>query len=562
MARKSRKNQAAGTKPIRETLPASEIVEKIPTAAYGRLSSEEEAGGQSMDNQIALIHDYINRQDELACVETYFDNGYSGTNFNRPAFHKLIDAVRQKKVSCIVVKDLSRFGRNMIESCYYIEKVFPFLGVRLIAVTDNFDSSRKSDVEGLAMPLKNLVNELYAKDISRKVWSSLQKKKKDGYAVGNSAPYGYIRNPETKRNEIDPETALYVQMIFMWAQMDVPKKEIADRLNLLGAPSPRGRLHQLGIIKEEKERVWHHSAVRIILENQTYVGDTVSNKTNQAYFAGQQKSVLSKEEWIITPHTHPAIISRDDFERLQVKLQENKAQYLERREIRKIINEKFKDELSGIVYCADCGEHMTFDRLPHRGDDENKVCYYICKGRDLDKPCLGHQITVSLLQMIVMDQIHLYLEALCDHEKVMEILQNDANISGSLAEINGRFLQANAKVNDLAQKRRKLYLDYADGILTVDEYHEILAGYAKAYEQCKESLESIRREKKETESRMQEFRDVVKDLKKYLNQRAFDEKLVLQLVERIEVGSDREIHLVYKFISPFVAGKKEEAKEE
>lgn len=167
MARKSRKNlpqpeQAA----VSVLLPELEEA-KIPAAIYGRLSVEDEEKEESMETQIALVQDYISRSRELSYVDTYFDNGFTGTNFKRPAFTRLMNDVRQKKIKCIVVKDLSRFGRNYLEAGYYIETVFPFLGVRLIAVTDNFDSNRKEDMESLALPIRNMVNAMYAKDICR-----------------------------------------------------------------------------------------------------------------------------------------------------------------------------------------------------------------------------------------------------------------------------------------------------------------------------------------------------------------------------------------------------------
>ena len=171
MARKSRKNlpqpeQAAASVLLPELEEA-----KIPAAIYGRLSVEDEEKEESMETQIALVQDYINRSSELSYVDTYFDNGFTGTNFKRPAFTRLMNDVRQKKIKCIVVKDLSRFGRNYLEAGYYIETVFPFLGIRLIAVTDNFDSTRKEDMESLALPIRNMVNAMYAKDISKKIWT-------------------------------------------------------------------------------------------------------------------------------------------------------------------------------------------------------------------------------------------------------------------------------------------------------------------------------------------------------------------------------------------------------
>ena len=324
MARKSRKNlpqpeQAA----VSALLPELEEA-KMPAAIYGRLSVEDEEKEESMETQIALVQDYINRSSELSYVDTYFDNGFTGTNFKRPAFTRLMNDVRQKKIKCIVVKDLSRFGRNYLEAGYYIETVFPFLGVRLIAVTDNFDSTRKEDMESLALPIRNMVNAMYAKDISKKIWTSLQRKKEAGYAVGNDAPYGYIRNPVTKRNEIDPEAAFYVQLIFQWELMGVPIFEIARRMTLLQVPTPREWHRKMVEGKEVLTyKKWGVTTIRHILENQTYVGDTINNKSTQKLFAGQDKHDLPKEQWYVAKNTHPAIIARDDFEKVQEILTKN-----------------------------------------------------------------------------------------------------------------------------------------------------------------------------------------------------------------------------------------------
>ena len=241
-------------------------------------------------------------------------------------FTRLMNDVRQKKIKCIVVKDLSRFGRNYLEAGYYIETVFPFLGIRLIAVTDNFDSTRKEDMESLALPIRNMVNAMYAKDISKKIWTSLQRKKEAGYAVGNDAPYGYIRNPVTKRNEIDPEAAFYVQLIFQWELMGVPIFEIARRMTLLQVPTPREWHRKMVEGKEVLTcKKWGVTTIRHILENQTYVGDTINNKSTQKLFAGQDKRDLPKEQWYVAKNTHPAIIARDDFEKVQKILDKNRA---------------------------------------------------------------------------------------------------------------------------------------------------------------------------------------------------------------------------------------------
>lgn len=552
MARKSRKMVVDRQMAVadEDRIPF-ECESREPAAVYGRLSIEDQEEGAVKEVQIQLVRNYIDSHKDLKYVETYFDDGYTGTNFNRPEFNRLMDDVREKKITCIVVKDLSRFGRNVLEAAYYIEKIFPFLGARLIAVTDNFDSSRKEDMEGLNVPLHILVNAMYSKDISKKVWTSLQQKKQNGYAAGNAAPYGYIRNPKTKRNEIDPETAFYVELIFIWALLGVAINQIRDRLQLLEAPTPHHRLYQLGVIKHEKKWVWNTSTIRKILDNQTYVGDTVSNKTNQALFADQTKIQVSKDEWIVTPDTHPAIIARDDFEAVQVILDGNLERHRKGRNAAKQINERYKDGLQGMVFCADCGAQMIFERLPHGAAEQRKICYYICKGRDLDRHCLGHQLTAQLLQMLVMDQVRNYLAHVCNAEKLAGYLQDGIKSCNPVSEANSKFLQLNARTNEIADKRRRLYEDYIGGVVDIDEYQEIKGMYIQEFDRCKQQLEEARAARQEAEGRVKELQDMARNFRKYLNVCSFDAELVKALVERIEVGSDRRIHLVFKFQDPF-----------
>ena len=257
--------------------------------------------------------------------------------------------------------------------------------------------------KGMALPIRNMINTMYAKDISKKVWSSLQRKKEAGYAVGSDAPFGYIRNPVTKRNEIDPETAFYVQLIFQWALMGVAIYEIARRMTLLQVPTPR-EWHRK--IVEGKDVVtykkWGETSIRHMLANQTYVGDTINNKSTQRFFAGQDKRDLSKEQWYVAKNTHPAIIARDDFEKVQEILTKNQKVFKTVRAESEQIRTEYQNDLAGMVFCADCGRPMDFDRLPHGAEESKKVCYYICRARQADDKCIGHQITEKLAHAITL----------------------------------------------------------------------------------------------------------------------------------------------------------------
>jgi len=491
---------------------------------------------------------------------TYFDNGFTGTNFKRPAFTRLMNDVRQKKIKCIVVKDLSRFGRNYLEAGYYIETVFPFLGVRLIAVTDHFDSTRKEDMESLALPIRNMVNTMYAKDISKKVWTSLQRKKEAGYAVGSDAPFGYIRNPVTKRNEIDPETAFYVQLIFQWVLMGVAIFEIARRLTLLKVPTPR-EWHRK--IVEGKEVVtykkWGETSVRHMLANQTYVGDTINNKSTQRFFAGQDKRDLSKEQWYVAKNTHPAIIARDDFEKVQEILTKNQKVFKTVRAESEQIRTEYQNDLAGMVFCADCGRSMDFDRLPHGAEESKKVCYYICRARQADDKCIGHQITEKLLKALVMDQLHLFIVRLSDKRKVLEELRKIEDMQNPVYRAKSEIMSLTDKVSQMAKKREQLYADYVAGVVDSEDYQLIREDYSKQYDGLRAALQRAEAKKVEVEQQIREYLNMTSNLEEHLDDFGFDAQLVKSLVQRIEVSADKRIRIVFGFQDVFADLGKESA---
>ena len=291
---------------------------RIPTAAYVRLSREDGSRGDegSIETQIDLVHNFIAEAPELTLYDTYTDNGYTGTNFCRPGFEKMMEDVMRGRVQCIVVKDLSRFGRDYLDAGTYIENIFPRLGVRLISINDGFDSARPGDALSLELPVRNLVNTLYARDISKKIRSHFAQKDRRGEWLGSVAPYGYILdNEEDKRTLIpDPATAPFVREVFQWYIEGCSMAEIARRLDAAGAPTPSKRKAQLG---KETGRViprWGRKAIQHILGNLMYTGDTVNRKT--VTLAG--KSVeQGRDSWHIIPNTHEALIPKELFERAE-----------------------------------------------------------------------------------------------------------------------------------------------------------------------------------------------------------------------------------------------------
>ena len=320
-----------------------------------------------------------------------------------------------------------------------------------------------------------------------------------------SVVFGYIRNPVTKRNEIDPETAFYVQLIFQWALMGVAIYEIARRMTLLQVPTPR-EWHRK--IVEGKDVVtykkWGETSIRHMLANQTYVGDTINNKSTQKFFAGQDKRDLSKEQWYVAKNTHPAIIARDDFEKVQDILAKNQKVFKTVRAETEQIRTEYQNDLAGMVFCADCGRPMDFDRLPHGAEESKKVCYYICRARQADDKCIGHQITEKLLKALVMDQLHLFIVRLSDKRKILEELRKIEDMQNPVYRAKSEVMSLTDKVGQMAKKREQLYADYVAGAVDSEEYQQIREEYSRQYDGLRTALQRAEAKKMEVEQQIRE----------------------------------------------------------
>lgn len=415
-------------------------------------------------------------------------------------------------------------------------------------------------MESLALPIRNMVNAMYAKDISKKIWTSLQRKKEAGYAVGNDAPYGYIRNPVTKRNEIDPEAAFYVQLIFQWELMGVPIFEIARRMTLLQVPTPREWHRKMVEGKEVLTcKKWGVTTIRHILENQTYVGDTINNKSTQKLFAGQDKRDLPKEQWYVAKNTHPAIIARDDFEKVQKILDKNRAVFHTVRAKSEQIRTEYQNDLAGMVFCADCGRPMEFERLPHGAEESKKVCYYICKARQADDKCIGHQITEKLLKALIMDQLHLFITQLSDRRKVVEELRKIEDVQNPVYRAKGEIMSLTDKVSQMAKKREQLYADYVAGVVDSEDYQLIREDYSRQYDGLRAALQEAENKKVQVEQQIEEYLNMTSHLEEHLDNFEFDIQLVKSLVQKIEVSADKRIRIVFGFRDVFTELGKESA---
>ncbi len=299
MARKSRK----GNKTL-------ELCSKIfNTAIYARLSSED--NNDSLSNQVDLVKEYILEKPYLKLIDVYEDKGTTGTNFQRPEFQRLLKDIKAGKINCIAVKDLSRFGRSYIEIGHYLENIFPCMGIRFISVNDFFDNY-KTDNDGIIVSLKNLVNDFYAKDISRKTISALETKRRSGEYVGGLAPYGYQKS--NNKLVIDHDVVDIVRLIFKWKAIGDSDTVIARKLNDLAVPCPAKRKIELGYVKGNtrfKHYIWRDRTIRDITTNQVYMGTLCQGKTKQALFLNRPAMKQPYSEWIVIRDSHEPVIDKE-----------------------------------------------------------------------------------------------------------------------------------------------------------------------------------------------------------------------------------------------------------
>ncbi len=360
-------------------------------AAYLRLSKEdnENMESNSIINQRELIEQYIKDKNDLQLVDYYIDDGYSGTNFNRPGFRRLLQDMKNKKINCIIVKDLSRFARSHIEADMYFENIFPALNIRFISVIENIDSFENPDsMDNLIVPFKNLLNDAYAKDISKKVRSALLTKRLNGEFIGTTATYGYLKDPRDKHKLIiDKEVSKNVIKIFNDIIEGKTASEIAVELNKNNALTPYAYKMKNDNIAIDKK--WNAKMINVILQNRVYTGDLIQGKKKVENYRTHKLITTNKDEWIITENHHEPIISKEKFDEVQEILNKNKS----------VRNNKEKDLFYRFLKCADCGSSFTLRKVKNYE-------YYHCTSYVRDGSCTSHSIRKDKLTEIVLEELN------------------------------------------------------------------------------------------------------------------------------------------------------------
>lgn len=538
MARKSRK---VLQKDRQNLIPvAVDTEKKLATAAYARLSVEKE-DDDSIHTQITLLKNYIAEQSDLELSDTYIDNGFTGTRFDRPDFVRMMDDVRCGKIQCIVVKDLSRFGRDFLETGYYIETLLPRLNVRLISINDDFDSFREGDINNIAIPIKNMINELYAKDFSRKVTAYNDLHRERGDVKLLRSVYGYKRDAANNIYVVNPDTAPIVQMIFRWYLLGVTTGQIAKRLNMMQILTPLAykAIVEKGEKFDQAGDAWNNGRVRDILRNTIYIGDLTWGKRRKTLFRNVPEHKTPREEWVICHNMHEPIISKADFEEVQRRLDE----MADKLKSNKDYEYNPTDPFPGKVYCLDCGKKMYYTKYCYGNRDG---AFYSCGCREIGSTYEHHnlwKVHADFLKIVVADQVNQLIAWMCDRKKLVARLQAEFHRNGGTLKVQRRKLQLQMKMEQIEEKLTSLYENLAEGIINAEDYKIIKERYLSEKDTVREELQTAESELRQAEARLEEFMDLVSRLEQYFGVGGFHEALVHELVESIHISQNKGIEI-------------------
>jgi len=442
-------------------------------AKYIRTSCPDDSynHGDSVANQSKLIDKFLQSQPEIAVVSERIDNGFSGVFFDRPAFNEMIADIEAGDIDCIVFKDLSRFGRNMIDTGYYIEKVFSVLGVRLISITDNYDTDTYDG--DISLPLMNLVNEVYALDIGRKRRSQARQAMKDGVFVGGSPPYGYMRSPDNHRKLIvDKSSSGIVVMIFELAAKGTSTNEIARTLNKMGVASPgnhkktQNTEHSQNCVNTGR---WYARTVEKILENEIYVGLLIQGKTKTINF---QRKPAPCDEWIYADDAHEGIVSVDLFQTAQ-SIKQNRHENAKDKPKARYSTNIYK----GKIFCANCGGRME------RRKNHNNYSFHCISNRTVPGSCQGSRIREDVVSDALSQQLVKIKNESLGHQ--------DESIS--VAEIVPELRFLDMEMSNMENLFRGLYESFVTGTVSQTDYTERRRAHQIKMEEMKHRASYIQR---------------------------------------------------------------------
>lgn len=499
-------------------------------ALYLRLSKEDGGGeSASIGNQRSLLRRYA-QQHNIAVYREYADDGYTGTDFERPAFRQMLCDIERGNVHTVLTKDLSRLGRDYIQTGYYLEKYFPEHRVRYISLLDGIDSAQENGYDGDIAPFRAVMNDMYAKDISKKIRSVKRDKQRKGLFIGGKAPYGY-RMSETDKNRlrIDEPAAGTVRQIFAWAAEGKRCSEIARLLNQAQVPTP---LQYAGLKPAATwahySGLWQPERIAFMLKNEVYIGNMVQGRACKAGYKSKKILRQPPERWIVAEGTHEAIVDKKTFSAAQSMLRKHA----------KTRTRKYDYLWKELIYCANCGERLS---VAARELKNGTVLYLTCRGyrkKRREAPCLPHMVRENEVKDSVTEYVKNLAEQCFGEQEWAAPVMRDLYLEQAEAETQR--LRCRLRHTELFLQR--LYEDRAEGILNTEDFRRLYARKKEEQRLAEQQLQNyeMRDSERLTLPRTKEFWEAAE----------VEKSVWYHLLERMEITSEQQIRLYFQFQKP------------
>ena len=496
---------------------------------------KEVGTSESIINQKEFLTKYVSKQKNWILTDIYIDDGFTGTNFNRPSFIKLKKDIEQGKINMVITKDLSRLGRDYIDTGYYLEKYFPSKNVRYISVNDGIDTFSKNSNNDIG-PFMSVVNDMYAKDISKKVRTVKRTKAEKGEFIGAFAPYGYKKNPsDITKLVIDEKVAEIVKYIFNEYVSGNGLTYIAHRLNERKIPCP-------SIYKQQNcnyhcktiSGLWGHNTIKSILTNKVYIGNLIQHKGEMVSYKVKKYRLLPKSEYLIKENAHEAIIDKKTFELAQDILK-RKAHNIHKKENKEHL-------LSGLLYCPRCNNKYTYQMQSGLKNDMVAICsMYNRYGKDY---CKRIAIRESTLNEFVVQDLRNILQEKIDKESLINSIDK-SDINNEKKKIEKNISENNNRIKKMTKILETLYEDRVNGVIDIKQFISYSENYKKEQQELEQENKRLNLKLQNYENRRE------KELKKYIKEiisfEKIDRNIILNLINSIEIMDKNNIKINYKF---------------
>ncbi|MBQ8238811.1 MAG: recombinase family protein [Oscillospiraceae bacterium] len=505
-------------------------------ALYIRLSKEDESEGpsQSVTNQQSLLNEFV-QQHRLSVYDTYIDDGWSGTNFERPDFQRMIADIEAKKVNMVITKDLSRLGRDYIMTGHYMERYFPERRVRYISLLDGIDTGVESTANDIT-PFRAIMNDMYAKDISKKIKSVKRDKQRKGQFIGGKPMYGYKMHP-TEKNKIviDEEVAPIVRRIFAMALDGMSCRKIAMLLNEEGVPTPATYCGWKVGNPGPYTGLWSSERISDMLQNETYIGNMVQGRMVKISYKSKKCLRQPRENWVIVEDTHEPLIDKETFQKVRMLVDSRKHTR----------SRTYDFLLKGLIFCHECGYPLaTLNRKNAAGEER---LFFVCRTyQRFTKAgvCTCHSIKEQTVTDAVIAKVREICEAYLNPDKLLPMAQQAVEEIRKQDGLETEIQSLQSKIESLTTNLDKMYMDKLAGILAESDFQRIYLKVKTDRTQLEGKLKSLQAQQKEPVKAEQQARELVN---RFLESPFASREMLVSLIERVELSEEKHVYIKFRF---------------